>query len=101
MASANEKMGRHLDDDFMDHDDSKMTVKEYLSTRISTLKPPMKRPPNPIKVLGSLSKMNWLMFLLAFLGWTWDAFDFFTVSLTGTLVLVIHSLCFPNRLSFV
>ncbi|KAG8783293.1 hypothetical protein FRC15_005470 [Serendipita sp. 397] len=84
MASANEKMGRHLDDDFMDHDDSKMTVKEYLSTRISTLKPPMKRPPNPIKVLGSLSKMNWLMFLLAFLGWTWDAFDFFTVSLTVT-----------------
>ncbi|KAG9040567.1 hypothetical protein FS842_002986, partial [Serendipita sp. 407] len=84
MASANEKTGRHLDDDFMGHDDNKMTVKEYLSTRISTLKPPMHRPPNPIKVLGSLSKMNWMMFLLAFLGWTWDAFDFFTVSLTVT-----------------
>ncbi|PVG04880.1 MFS general substrate transporter [Serendipita vermifera] len=28
--------------------------------------------------------MNWMMFLCAFLGWTWDAFDFFTVSLTVT-----------------
>jgi hypothetical protein len=25
-----------------------------------------------------------LMFLAGFLGWTWDAFDFFTVSLTIT-----------------
>jgi SHS family lactate transporter-like MFS transporter len=24
------------------------------------------------------------MFLVGFLGWTWDAFDFFTVSMTAT-----------------
>ena len=29
-----------------------------------------------------LSTQQWLFFLVGFLGWTWDAFDFFTVSLT-------------------
>jgi len=28
--------------------------------------------------------MNWLMFLCSFLAWSWDAFDFFTVSLVVT-----------------
>lgn len=31
-----------------------------------------------------LNRQQWLFFLLGFLGWTWDAFDFFTVSLTLT-----------------
>lgn len=39
---------------------------------------------NPIKVLRQLNRHQWLMFLVGFLGWTWDAFDFFTVSLTVT-----------------
>jgi len=59
-----------------------MSVGRYLATRVSTLKPPMKRPPNPIRIVRSLTRMNWLMFLCSFLAWTWDAFDFFTVSLT-------------------
>ncbi|KIM32985.1 hypothetical protein M408DRAFT_326659 [Serendipita vermifera MAFF 305830] len=63
-------------------DGQQMSVSEYLRTRIPTLKPPLDRPPNPIKVIKSLTFMNWMMFLCAFLGWTWDAFDFFTVSLT-------------------
>ena len=29
-----------------------------------------------------LNRQQWLFFLIGFLGWTWDAFDFFTVSLT-------------------
>lgn len=37
---------------------------------------------NPLSLLGSLSLMNWLHFMCAFLAWTWDSFDFFTVSLT-------------------
>ncbi|KAK3069559.1 Carboxylic acid transporter [Teratosphaeriaceae sp. CCFEE 6253] len=64
------------------HTPVKMGAGRYLATRLSTLKPPMDRVENPFTLLGSLSGMNWLMFACAFLAWTWDAFDFFTVSLT-------------------
>lgn len=70
MASPVEKQ-HTLEDD----DGPRMSAGEYIRTRISTLKPPLTVPPNPIRVLGQLSRMNWLMFLCAFLGWTWDAFD--------------------------
>jgi SHS family lactate transporter-like MFS transporter len=39
---------------------------------------------NPVAVLRDLDRYQWLMFFSGFLGWTWDAFDFFTVSLTVT-----------------
>jgi SHS family lactate transporter-like MFS transporter len=61
---------------------AKMSVGRYLSTRLVTLKPPGQVPPNPFKTLGQLSWRQWQFFLIAFAGWTWDAFDFFTVSLT-------------------
>lgn len=79
--------------------ESKMTAKEYLKSRIPTLKPTMTLPPNPFKLLGLLSRKDWNFFgvspppkpvcvsdliQVAFLAWTWDAFDFFTVSLTTT-----------------
>lgn len=60
----------------------RMGLGRYLATRIPTLKPPMDKVENPIKVLGLLTTKQWLFFLVAFFGWTWDAFDFFTVSLT-------------------
>lgn len=59
-----------------------MSVGRYLATRIPSLKPPMDRIENPFKVLGLLNRMQWLMFGCGFIAWTWDAFDFFTVSLT-------------------
>lgn len=59
-----------------------MSVGKYLATRISTLKPVMAEAPNPIKLLRLLNLQQWLFFLVAFLAWSWDAFDFFTVSLT-------------------
>lgn len=61
-----------------------MSVGRYLATRFSTLKPPMDKIENPFSLLASLSLKNWLFFLCSFLAWTWDAFDFFTVSLTIT-----------------
>ena len=61
--------------------EEKMSVGRYFATRIPTLKPPMNRAPNPFKLLGMLNRQQWLFFLIGFLGWTWDAFDFFTVSL--------------------
>lgn len=59
-----------------------MSVATYLATRIPTLKPPMAKAPNPITLLRMLNAQQWLFFLVAFFAWTWDAFDFFTVSLT-------------------
>ncbi|KAF3915544.1 hypothetical protein ABW21_db0204572 [Orbilia brochopaga] len=61
-----------------------MSAGEYIRTRVTTLAPRVDPAPNPITVLASLSRSNWLNFAVAFLGWTWDAFDFFTVSLVVT-----------------
>ncbi|KAI9807432.1 MAG: hypothetical protein M1833_000177 [Piccolia ochrophora] len=58
------------------------SVGQYLATRIPSLKPPMDKVPNPFKTLALLNRQQWLFFLVAFLAWSWDAFDFFTVSLT-------------------
>jgi len=60
----------------------KMSAGTYLATRFSTLKPPMDKVENPFTLLKSLSTKQWMFWLVAFLAWTWDAFDFFTVSLT-------------------
>ncbi|TMW66721.1 hypothetical protein Poli38472_014033 [Pythium oligandrum] len=60
----------------------KIGVGEYLRTRVTTLKPPMTKLPNPFTLLGTLNRYQWANFLVAFAAWTWDAFDFFTVSMT-------------------
>ena len=44
----------------------------------------MDKVENPISLLRLLTLKHWLFFLCSFLAWTWDAFDFFTVSLTVT-----------------
>jgi hypothetical protein len=49
----------------------KMSASRYIATRFSSLKPPMDRVENPISLLASLNKQQWLFFLIAFLGWTW------------------------------
>ncbi|KAJ5665420.1 uncharacterized protein N7477_007868 [Penicillium maclennaniae] len=61
-----------------------MSIGRYIATRIPTLVPPMNPAPNPFKALTLLNRQQWLFFSVAFIGWTWDAFDFFTVSLTTT-----------------
>ncbi|KAL6242089.1 hypothetical protein RBB50_011001 [Rhinocladiella similis] len=59
-------------------------IKRYFLTRVTSLKPPRTKLGNPYRILKELDKHQWLMFAAGFLGWTWDAFDFFTVSLTIT-----------------
>jgi SHS family lactate transporter-like MFS transporter len=61
---------------------SRMSVSRYIVTRIPTLAPAHDRVDNPITLLRMLNLQQWLFFLVAFFAWTWDAFDFFTVSLT-------------------
>ncbi|KAJ9494079.1 Carboxylic acid transporter [Exophiala xenobiotica] len=62
--------------------DERMSAGKYAATRLTTLKPPMDRVQNPLKLLMMLNTQQWLFFLVAFFAWSWDAFDFFTVSLT-------------------
>jgi hypothetical protein len=59
-----------------------MSAGRYLATRFSTVKPTLTRVENPFKLLALLNLQQWLFFLVAFFAWSWDAFDFFTVSLT-------------------
>jgi len=61
-----------------------MSVGRYIATRIPSLKPPMDKAPNPFKLLAMLNFQQWMFFLVGFIGWTWDAFDYFTVSVTLT-----------------
>ncbi|KAM0414149.1 hypothetical protein ACHAPD_007393 [Fusarium lateritium] len=61
-----------------------MTPGQYAATRFSSLKPPMHNVPNPIKLLRMLNSQQWAFFFIAFAAWTWDAYDFFSVSLTVT-----------------
>ncbi|POS69426.1 sugar transporter family protein [Diaporthe helianthi] len=59
-----------------------MSAGQYLASRFTSLKPPMSKLPNPLKLIMTLNGHHWAFFLVAFFAWTWDAFDFFTVSLT-------------------
>lgn len=61
-----------------------MSAGTYLKTRLTTLRPAMLDLPNPIRLLRMLNAQQWAFFFIAFAAWTWDAFDFFTVSLTVT-----------------
>jgi len=64
------------------HHTEKMSAGHYAATRLTTLKPARDKVPNPVTLLRMLNLQQWLFFLVAFFAWTWDAFDFFTVSLT-------------------
>jgi hypothetical protein len=64
------------------NNDEERSLGDYCKTRFTTLKPPMTKVENPFKLLAQLNRMQWLQFLVAFVAWSWDAFDFFTVSMT-------------------
>lgn len=83
MVSPTEKhIGEDYSNDPVDPTDTHMSAGKYAATRVTTLKPPLAKAPNPIRLLRLLNTQQWLFFLVAFVAWTWDAFDFFTVSLT-------------------
>lgn len=76
-----EKLRDTSPSEYDEHEEHK-SIGRYVATRIPSLKPPMNKAPNPFSLLALLNVQQWLFFLVAFLAWSWDAFDFFTVSLT-------------------
>ncbi|CAF0738394.1 unnamed protein product [Adineta ricciae] len=58
-----------------------MQILQYLKTRFTTLKPPLIVPENPIVLLRMLNRRQVALFFVGFLAWTFDAFDFFSVTL--------------------
>ncbi|CAK7916505.1 carboxylic acid transporter protein homolog [[Candida] anglica] len=62
-------------------------IKKYIITRFTELLPTKEYMEanrdllNPMPGLREISGKQWLFILCALAGWTWDAFDFFTVSL--------------------
>ncbi|KAF2968763.1 hypothetical protein GQX73_g4789 [Xylaria multiplex] len=63
---------------------SRKQIARYLATRPSSLKPPKTKLRNPIHVLRDLDRHQWLMFSIGYISWTWDTFDFATVTLCVT-----------------
>ncbi|EGV60528.1 hypothetical protein PSN45_001713 [Yamadazyma tenuis] len=64
-------------------------IKKYLKTRFTTLVASKKERSsytwgqyfNPFRPLGELNRRQWMYFFIGYFAWTWDAFDFFSVSL--------------------
>lgn len=64
-------------------------IKSYFASRIPSLfvsKEELRQVKwseffNPFSVLSEMNFRQWNYFIVGFLGWTWDAFDFFAVSL--------------------
>ena len=51
------------------HQPEEMSAGRYATTRVTTLKPPMHKAPNPIRLLRMLSGKQWLFFLVGFVAW--------------------------------
>lgn len=68
---------------------SAYSIKRYIVTRFTSLaidreefaQHSWKEILNPFSGLNELSAKQWNFFAVGFLGWTWDAFDYFAVSL--------------------
>ncbi|ODQ77549.1 hypothetical protein BABINDRAFT_41397 [Babjeviella inositovora NRRL Y-12698] len=69
-----------------------VTIKNYLKTRFTLLLPTSeqlrasKHNLNPFRPLGQLTRKNWSFFGVALCAWTWDSFDFFSVSLNASAI---------------
>ncbi|KAK5719454.1 hypothetical protein LTR15_007978 [Elasticomyces elasticus] len=60
-------------------------IARYFPSRVTSLTHfPRLEFKDPYKILRQLDRHQWNMFAVGFAAWAWDAFDFFTVSLTVT-----------------
>jgi SHS family lactate transporter-like MFS transporter len=51
-----------------DHHYEHMSVGQYAATRITSLKPPMTKIENPIRLLRMLNRQQWAFFAVCYLG---------------------------------
>lgn len=69
---------------------TKASICQYFAGRLPSLKPPKfsekKHMLNPFPPIRLINRKQWAFIMVAFVAWTWDAFDFFSVSLTATLI---------------
>lgn len=49
-----------------------MSAGKYIATRLTTLRPPMTKAPNPIRLLQSVTRTQWAFFAVAFFAWVSD-----------------------------
>ncbi|KAG7915282.1 hypothetical protein KL905_004250 [Ogataea polymorpha] len=81
--------GMGVDDEVKRIDLSAKSIANYAKTRFTDLVPSKammkanKHLLNPLPGLKLIPARQWVMFLSAFLAWTWDAYDFFCVSLNA------------------
>lgn len=46
-----------------------MSAGQYITTRFSTLRPPMNKAPNPVRLIRSITGIQWAFFMVAFFAW--------------------------------
>lgn len=69
-------------------------IKKYFGTRFTELFPTKqsmqahKRLLNPLPGLKMIGSKQWLMIFSAFIAWSWDAYDFFSISLNATQLAI-------------
>lgn len=71
-SSEDEKAVRETGHDAAVHESTappEMSAVQYATTRFSTLKPPMHKAPNPIRLLRMLTGKQWLFWLVGFVAW--------------------------------
>lgn len=70
----------------------KASVVKYFKTRFTELLPTKEYMLanrdllNPLPGLREITGRHWLFIICAFMGWTWDAFDYFTISLNVSVL---------------
>lgn len=50
-----------------------MSAARYVATRFTSLKPPMSKLANPIKLIRMLNTHHWAFFGVGFFGWVWSS----------------------------
>jgi hypothetical protein len=77
-----------------------MSVGRYLATRVTSLRPPMHKAPNPLKALMLLNKQQWLFFLVCLFTWVlcylYGNSDWLDRSPSGA-GLGMHLISFPSQ----
>lgn len=89
-SSKKDFLNEPIEQDMEKPDFSWPSIKKYISSRVTDLYPSKaqvianRHLLNPIPGLKQVTGKQWLMILSALCGWTWDAYDFFSVSLNAT-----------------